>query len=422
MNTELAIRAHSLLPHANATVIRDAVLHVRDQLITYAGPAGQAPPWRGPVIDLPASTLMPGLFDCHVHLCMDPSAASASAEAAADEDALRNLMLANASRLLDAGVTTARDLGAPGTMGTEVRDLLAAQRETAAPRMLVANAPVTVTGGHAHSMGGEADGVDGVVAQVRRLAQQGVDLVKVMTTGGFMTAGSQPWQARYSVEELTALVAEAHRHELPVTTHALGIEGIRRAVVAGVDTIEHCGWVTKDGTRFDPELAQLIVDKGVSVSPTMNSACTAESYFCPWDDRERVIGNLRELIAHDPVIVAGTDAGIGLVDFERFAACPQIFLEAGMPIRDVLASATSVAAEVCGLGDVSGQLAPGFNADVIAVDGDPTQDLSVLAQPKFVLAAGRVHQVRAYQATVPAGTDMARLHAELASGAGRDKQ
>ncbi|WP_326565659.1 amidohydrolase family protein [Amycolatopsis rhabdoformis] len=408
--------AARLLASSSAALTPDAAVCVEDGVITYAGPRESAP--AGDSVDLGDVTLLPGLIDCHVHLYLDPAAGAVSLAGEAERDAQRDRMIANARRLLDAGVTTARDLGAPGTLGTEVRDLLPTLPE-AAPRVLAANAPITVTGGHAESMGGVADGVSELRARVRAHAEAGVDLIKVMTTGGFMTPGSHPSEARYTTAELTALVAEAHAHGLPVTTHALGVEGIDRAVAAGVDCIEHCGWVTRTGTRFDPALAARLVAAGIAVSPTMNSACTAAEYFCPWDERSAVLGNLRRLLDLGATVVAGTDAGIPLVDFERYADGLELLAEAGMSPREVLASATDVAASVCGLSGVTGRLEPGLSADVIAVSGNPLEDLTTLRRPRVVLAAGRRHIPRAFAVSATDDAERARLRRTMTEGAGR---
>ena len=412
----MILTAARLLTDASAPLIHDAAVAVSNGVITYAGLRNSAP--DGPVTALGDVTLMPGLIDCHVHLCQDPGSGEVTLEMSSDHDALSRRMTANAQRLLDAGVTTARDLGAPGTLGTRVRDLLAATPD-ATPRILAANAPITVTGGHAASMGGIADGVDQVRAMVKQHAEDGVDLIKVMTTGGFMTPGSHPSEARYTVAELTALVAEAHARSLPVTTHALGVEGIERAVIAGVDCIEHCGWVTRTGTEFDPRIAEMIVLRGIAVSPTMNTACTAADYMCPWDERDAVVGNLRALISLGAIIVAGTDAGIPLVHFERYADCLDTFAEAGMTPRQAIASATSIAADVCGLADVTGRLAPGLRADVIAVDGDPTESLACLHHPRFVLADGLRHEIRETDLGTGDSAARERIRRNLEQGAGR---
>ncbi|MFC5236373.1 amidohydrolase family protein [Pseudonocardia zijingensis] len=414
----VAIRAGRVVPDGAADPIDDGAVVVDGGTIAAVGPWRDVVADGTEVLDLGDVTLIPGMIDCHVHLTMDPAAGHTSAAPTlTDEDAAR-LMAVNAGKLLDAGVTTACDLGAPGTVATTVRDRIA-QGEVEGPRLLVANAPITVPGGHAHAMGGEASGVDEVRAMVRRRAAEGADLIKIMTTGGFMTAGSRPWEARYSVEELTAAVETAHELGLRVTTHALGGDGIERAVAAGVDTIEHCGWVTRDGARFDERIARAIVDRGISVSPTMNSACLPQDYFCPWDEREHVVGNLAAMHRAGIRIVAGTDAGIGLVHFERYADGLAVLADAGMSPREILAAATNVAAEVCRVADRTGRLRPGLSADVVAVDGDPATDHSALARPVFTMARGRRHAMRPIPDLGDRAAQARRIQQALRAGAGR---
>jgi imidazolonepropionase-like amidohydrolase len=158
------------------------------------------------------------------------------------------LMLHSARQLLGVGVTTARDLGGRGYLAVAVRDAIAAGLARG-PRLVVAAAPVTVTGGHCWFMGGEADSEDDLRRVVRTHHKHGADLIKVMSTGGFMTEGSAPWYAQFTTAQLAVIVEEAARVDKPVAAHAHGIEGIRRAVEAGVTTIEHCSFVTETNER-----------------------------------------------------------------------------------------------------------------------------------------------------------------------------
>lgn len=179
---------------------------------------------------------------------MDPSNVNTTTAtaAASEEDTLR-LMESNLLKLLDAGITSARELGSPGILVALMRDRVSSG-SLPGPRLQVAHAPLTVPGGHANAMGGVCSGIAGVRAEVQKRAAEGADLIKVMSTGGFMTAGSHPSQARYSVEELEAVVDEARKFGMKVTTHATGTEGIERAVEARLDCVEHCAWM--DGLLF----------------------------------------------------------------------------------------------------------------------------------------------------------------------------
>jgi imidazolonepropionase-like amidohydrolase len=419
---ETVLRADRLLPDAEAEPVADGGLVVRDGVIVAVGRFADLPSRDAHVVELGDVTLLPGLVDCHVHLGMSGSADATGSELADGDAELACRMVNSARRLLDAGVTTARDLGCRGEIASAVRD---AVRDglVPGPRLLVANAPITVTGGHAWRMGGEADGALEVARQVRIRSKQRSDVVKIMATGGFMTAGSRPWEARYTEDELRACVEEAHRLGMPVTTHALGVEGIRRAVEAGVDMIEHCGWVTEEGSRFDPEIAATIAATGVVVCPTMNTACLADPYFCPWDDRDALLANLRGMLAAGVELVAGTDAGIGLVPFENYADGLDVLADAGMSNRAVIGAATHRAAAALGLGSVTGRLAVGLAADAVAVEGDPTEDLGALHRPVRVFAAGAE-----YVCARPSSADRAerrlaaqRIHDHLTVGSGRHR-
>lgn len=215
-----------------------------------------------------------------------------------------------------------------------------------------------------------------------------------MTTGGFLTPGSHPSEPRYSVEELTAIVTEAHAAGLKATTHAQGVEGIRRAVQAGFDCIEHCSWSVKGGTKFDEDIAKDIVANDIAVCPTMNSACAHDSYFCPWDHRETVLKNLASLRSVGARTIIGTDAGIGLCRFERYADGLLVMQEAGYTAREIIHGATDGAALECGLAAETGRLEEGLAADLAAFRGNPLEDLNSFFHPTFVMANGRRHTLR----------------------------
>jgi imidazolonepropionase-like amidohydrolase len=200
---------------------------------------------------------------------MDPSAINTSTEIKLNDTELLSLMKTNALRLLDAGVTTACDLGSKGMTAIQLRDGIK-KGEVTGPRLQCANAPLTVAEGHAHAMGGVCGGDDGVRAEVRKRAAEGADLIKVMSTGGFMTAGSHPSQARFTQEEMDAIADEAKKFNLRVTAHAIGTEGIERVANAKFDSVEHCAWVNAEGRAvFDPVVAQKLFDNGIAVCPTV---------------------------------------------------------------------------------------------------------------------------------------------------------
>jgi imidazolonepropionase-like amidohydrolase len=237
----LASRVLVATDPADPTVIDDGAVVVEAPDIAWVGRRADLPAELGSAArrhDLGDCTLMPGLIDAHVHLGFDGGPdPTARMQAETDAEQLV-LMLHSARQLLSVGVTTARDLGARAYLDLTVRDAIAAGTARG-PRMVTAGSPITVTGGHCWFMGGECDTADDVRRAVRRHHKMGTDLVKVMSTGGFMTRGSAPWYAQFTADQLRAAVDEAHRVGKKVAAHAHGVDGIARAVEAGVDTIEH---------------------------------------------------------------------------------------------------------------------------------------------------------------------------------------
>ena len=274
--------------------------------------------WVGPALEVPAryaaakqthysgSTIMPGLIDSHVHLGFDGGGNPAARMRAETDEQQLVLMLRNARDLIGVGVTTARDLGGRGYLSLVVRDAIAGGLARG-PRLVVAAAPITVTGGHCWFMGGEADSEDDLRRLVRTHHKHGADLIKVMSTGGFMTAGSAPWYAQFTTQQLAVIVEEARRVDKHVAAHAHGIEGIRRAVQAGVTTLEHCSFVTETNERvFDPSLAAQIADQAIFVCPTVN---VNAPYVA--DLTGVMVGqHVKPMYEMGVRLIAGTDAGI----------------------------------------------------------------------------------------------------------------
>jgi imidazolonepropionase-like amidohydrolase len=337
-------------------------------------------------IDVSGLTVLPGLIEAHAHLCFN---AAPDWRAVYDADTPASMLLRMAGfaqRMLHAGITTVRDLGAP-------TDLAVALREGArgglfvAPDLLVAGAPVTPTGGHCWFMGGEADGELGVRIAVRERHRAGVDWIKVMASGGNMTPGTNPFAPQFTVAELAAIVEEAHRLSLRVTAHAHGVEGIRVAVAADVDGIEHCSFQTERGSVKDQALVDEIARRGIVVSPTIVGGLAAAEGTERWDLRADLVRSLWDAGAH---MVMSTDCGIPNTPHEDLAFSMELMhrLSGRTPV-EVLRLATSTSAELLGLPD-RGVVEPGKRADLIAVEGDPTEDLGALRRVRLVMRAGEV--------------------------------
>ena len=378
-----------------AEVLADGVIGIADDVIAYVGPAAGLPPEfaDAPRRHFPDSVVLPGLIDSHVHLGFDGSPDPVSRMRRESDAEQLVLMLHNARQLLGAGVTTARDLGARSFLDVVVRDAIASGTARG-PRLLVANRPITVTGGHCWFMGGEADSIDELRRMVRLHRRHGADVIKVMATGGFLTAGSAPWFAQFTVDELTAVVEEAHRVGTPVAAHGHGAVGIERAVRAGVDTIEHCTFAVEPDRPitspfeaphvFDPEVAARIAERGIAVCPTVNQKVMELRAKFNSDLGSHVMG-LRDAGVK---LIAGTDAGINNNSHGGYVGGLEGLVGLGVPPIEVLAMATANAAAALRLSSVTGAVRPGLSADLLVVDRDPRTDISALRTPRLIMARG----------------------------------
>ncbi len=376
-------------PHVitgSETVSGGAVV-IGDRTVAWAGPAGALPGEYAvlPQTDYQDSTIMPGLIDSHVHLGFDGGPGPAARMRAETDEQQLIRMLHSARELLGVGVTTARDLGGRGYLNVVVRDAIA-EGLARGPRMVVAACPVTVTGGHCWFMGGEADSDDDLRRLVRTHHKHGADLIKVMSTGGFMTTGSAPWYAQFTAAQLAVIVEEARRVDKPVAAHAHGTEGIRRAVEAGVTTIEHCSFVTETNERrFDETLAAMIAERGIVVCPTVNVNAPYVAELTGILVGEHLV-TMHEMGIR---LVAGTDAGIDNTPHHQYAGGLEYLVKLGFRPADVLAMATTEAASALGLGTITGRLASGYEADLIVVHGDPLTDIAAAGKLRRVIARGR---------------------------------
>jgi imidazolonepropionase-like amidohydrolase len=366
--------------------IIDGAVAIGGRTVDWVGPATSLPDdYRSlPRTDYPAATIMPGLIDSHVHLAFDGGPDPAARMRAETDGQQLMLMLHSARQLLGIGVTTARDLGGRGYLAVAVRDAIAGGLARG-PRLVVAAAPITVTGGHCWFMGGEADSEDDLRRLVRTHHKNGADLIKVMSTGGFMTAGSAPWYAQFTTAQLAVIVEEAARVDKPVAAHAHGIEGIRRAVEAGVATIEHCSFVTETNERrFSEAVAARIAEQGMFVCPTISGSAP---YVAELTGIE-VGAHVKPLHEMGVRIIAGSDAGVDNNPHHQYVGGLEYLVTLGFKPAQVLAMATTEAAAALGLGAVTGRLAPGYDADLIVVAGDPQADIAVLRELRRVIARG----------------------------------
>ncbi|MDE0132144.1 MAG: amidohydrolase family protein [bacterium] len=407
---QTVIRAKALLDGTGAPPVRNAVVVVEGSRILAAGSQEAVEAPRGPDVrelDYPDGYLLPGLIDAHTHLMFGAGEATYEEVIERDTDEIMLLRAArNAHLHLNAGVTTLRDCGARNQVTFDLRRGVD-QGLALAPRLLLSGRPVTVTKGHFWWCNGEAEGVQGVRKAVRRLVEDGADFIKIMASGGG-TAGTDNRRPSFSVEELRAIVDEAHNQGVPTTAHCIATQSIANALDAGVDSIEHATFIEPDGSYvFNPHLAERIASQGVRISPTVQTgyrrrekllAMREEGHVLTPEDRmrledlqikcERQVEFLGRLWSEWGItIVAGTDA---ISSFGDYCLGLELQVEAGMSTADVIRSATGVAAQAVGLDHLVGTLEPGKEADLVVVDGDPLEDIRALRSMRMVMQRGGV--------------------------------
>jgi imidazolonepropionase-like amidohydrolase len=362
---------------------------------------GTAPAPEGcQVLEVPGGTVLPGLVDAHVHLCADGTDGALDRIGEPGKDAMMAVIEQSLRRHLAAGVTTVRDLGDRRFAVLDWRSS-PASGSGVYPAVVTAGPPITSVGGHCANMGGEAAGADQLRAAVRERAERDVDVVKIMTSGGFATAGTQVMLCQFALGELRIVVEEAHAAGLPVTAHAHGLPAVHMAMAAGVDGIEHCSFLTDKGISQSGEDLARLAEAGTAICPTLGTAGT----LVPLPNAVATLSKLgmtmeqvvemrkrqvAQMHAAGVRIISGSDGGIAAAKPHGLLPASVAFLvEGGVSSVAALASATALAADACGLGDRKGRLRAGYDADLLVIDGDPVADISGLTRPTAVFAAGR---------------------------------
>ena len=386
----IVLRAAWLFDGISSALIPDPVVVIDGATIRAVNSGGIAP--RGAaVIELAGATLLPGLVDTHVHLAFDASADPVGSLIRRDDADVIQAMTRAGQAALRGGVTTVRDLGDRGYLSLELRG------RPGLPTIVAAGPPITTPGGHCHYLGGAtAPTVDGVRVAVREHAAQGVDVIKIMASGGNLTPGSRQDLAQFPSDVLRAAVDEAHWLGLQVTVHAHAVAAIADAVAAGVDGLEHATFWTKDGVDAPAHLIRMIAGQQIAVGATVGFVPVPGMAGPPPAVAARMPGIIaiaQRLYEAGARMVAGTDAGIAPVkphDVVRHA--PPMLRQLGFGPAEALRAITSAAAGVCGLGHCKGRIAPGFDADILAVDGDPVADPAALHHIRAVYARGAAVQ------------------------------
>ncbi len=392
----ILIKASRMLDVRTGKITSPAQVWVKDGRIqTGAAPTGAE------VIDLGDRTLLPGLMDCHVHLTFQAGLAEiAQLKHSKASQVIDGVV--NAKKVLLAGFTTVRDCGSSTNFGdVALRDAIN-HGEVDGPRLFVSGSALSITGGHADTNGfpcdihfdssNLVDSPEQAVRTVREWKKRGVDQIKIMATGGVLSNHDDPGAPSFSPEEFRAIVQEANRRGMDVCAHAHGDKGILEATLAGVRSIEH-------GSLLSPATAAEMKKRGTFLVPTLYAL---ESILLPGNPLHIPEGSLAKARALLPLRRAGfkatLDAGIpvaygtdiGVFPHEQIAFDFRYLVNYGMTPLQAIQSATVTAAQLLRLEDRAGTLQPGKWADIIAVDGNPLDNVRTLEQVRFVMKEGRI--------------------------------
>jgi imidazolonepropionase-like amidohydrolase len=387
MNT--VVTASQVLPTPDSP-LRDGAVLVTDDRITAVGPRDEVLRQAGPSAtryDYPGATVLAGLFNTHVHLVFDTTPDFLDRMRRATQEELQVGAVDRLRQLVRAGVTTVRDLGDRDQLAVSVRSA-----GVVLPRVLAAGTPLTVPGGHCHFLGGAVASDTEARKLIDANAAAGVDVIKVMASGGQITpGGAEMWESQFSVDQLRTIVSHAAGHGLPVAAHAHGADAIEACVEAGVATIEHCAWLVGPG-KIDlrDEVAKRMAARGIAVCSTSSPNWRVFAERMGPDLAGRVFGRLRWMVDHGVTLIAGTDAGLPGSVFDNPVGALELYEWLGFPLARILEIATIDSAQALGLGSVTGRLAPGYSADLIVVNGDPLTNLAALGKIRRVLARGRL--------------------------------
>lgn len=384
----LAIRAQRTWDPVAGAVDGPAVVRVRNGVIQEIV-AGAEPRTDEALTELgPDETLLPGLIDCHVHLCWDPAGDHVEDFSRIEDAGLEERVRRACAQLLAAGITCVRDLGDRSFVTLKSRDAIATRPWTG-PEIFTAGPPITPPGGHCWFLGGETTPAH-IEASVAARAERGVDVVKMMATGGKITPGSAPHESQYDGATLSRAVRAARHRSLPITAHAHGPDGIRDGVAAGMNGIEHCTFFTSDGIGYDERIVRRIAADGIAVSVPEATWHTTDELPLPPDPRlEGIWSNVVRMHRAGVPISISSDSDISPRKPHGVLARGAVRLtQHGMDAHDALLALTANPAAACGLDHRKARVAPGYDADLLVVKGDPITDISTLLHPVHVLRAG----------------------------------
>jgi len=378
---DLFIRCGGLLDGTGRALLPGAIVEVRDGRV--AAVHEHAPPaMQGAVVDWSAFTVLPGLIDAHDHLTLDLGDEELQSREPEVWTALKGA--ATAERILSSGITTLRDCGARRQIDLQLRAAIA-EGLVRGPRVLVSGVPLTITGGPCWFLGGEVDGPAEIRRLIRQQAKAGVEWIKVFITGGAASKGTNMLRSIFSGEEMRIIVEEAHEAERRLVVHCHGGPGVRHAVEAGADTIEH-------GVYFTRADLELLAARGVPLVVTYGVyERGVHSPDVPAFFRERCVDVMAQYLQ---TIALAREVGVRIAIgtdtvHQDLVAELRALQKAGYGASDALRSCTGWAAEVLRLPQV-GTVESGKVADLVAVEGNPLQDIEAVGRVRAVMQAGKV--------------------------------
>ena len=400
-STRTLIRAGHLLDVHNGNEAADQTIIVTGDRITAIAATASTPKQSGDEeIDLRSFTVLPGLIDVHTHLTddtnFDPYHELSTSVAKSALIGARN-----AKVTLEAGFTTVRNVGAEGYADVDLRDAIN-EGLIEGPHMQVSGPPLGITGGHCdddllpyqyhQTADGVADGVEAVQHRTRETIKYGADLIKICATGGVLSKGDDPQASQYTLEEMKAIVADAHRLGRKVAAHAHGSQGILWATEAGVDSIEHGSYMNDEDIAAMKERGTYFVPTAYLIDWMQENGHLPAFYLQKMKDVSAVEkSNARKAIAAGVKVALGTDAAVyphGLNAHELDVYVNQF----GMTSLAALQTGTLNAADLMGWSSKVGSIEPGKWADIIAVEGDPLKDVRTLQHVRFVMKSGTVYK------------------------------
>jgi imidazolonepropionase-like amidohydrolase len=385
----LVLVGATLIDGTGAEPVRGRAVVVEQGRIAQVVDISRAPRTRR--IDLEGHTLLPGLINCHVHLCL--GAEADPVRALKDDPAPLTALkaLRRAQETVEAGVTTVRDLGGREYVELAVRRAIA-EGHFPGPRILAAGRPICMTGGHGSFLGREADGPDDARKAVREQLKAGADVIKLIATGGVMTPGVEPGSSQLTLEEMRAAIDEARKAGRRTAAHAQGSTGIADAIEAGITTIEH-------GIYLTDEIIASMKGKGVFLVPTLAAPAAICAGGLAAGIPEFMVRKSETVAAHHLAsfqratqagvsIAAGADSGTPFNPHGSLLPELELMIKHGMSPLEAIRAATAVAAQALGLENETGRVAPGLAADLVAVVGEAAERIQALAEVRLVLARG----------------------------------